>query len=220
MKNNLSSYIAVLLNNNPQILELLVQGLANVSAVAQGFQEELERECAQRLSINAIGMAIRRYVSTLPVSKVKFNMPQPFEMAIRTGIYEVALRPSISARRALEAVRKTTSEISDCNFTALEGIYEIVVYINQKYKAIVKKAFKKLQITSEVDNLACVSCNWAPNTKDMAGIYYRITRALAVKNISIQSFHTIGAEMSIFVKADKIMAAHEALQFLVASSEH
>ena len=74
-----------------------------------------------------------------------------------------------------------------------------------------KNALRGQKITSEHDNLAYVTVNWEKITKDIPGIYYRVTRSLAFKNVSMYSLYTIGSEMMIFFKEDVFLEAYQTI---------
>ena len=130
-------------------------------------------------------------------------------------MYEVAIEKTQEIVNILRIIDKKIKHNKGDILASIERSYEILIFSNQHNKAIIKEALSKQKITSELDNLAYVTVNWEKITKDIPGIYYRITRSLAFKGISIQSFHTIGAEMMIFFKEDVFLQAYTTISNLL-----
>jgi aspartokinase len=116
----------------------------------------------------------------------------------------------------LQKIRLSGQKLSKGDLlTITEGFYEIVIFTSQKYRKQIRKLLGKLKPSSELSNLAIVTVNWPASTKNIPGIYYRITRALAIRQIAIQSFHTIGSEMMIIVSEESFGRAHETIYSLL-----
>ncbi len=204
------------LENNPFLVELLQQQLINVSAVAVQLVPTIEKGLKKKIKLSAVSMAIRRYtIDRNKAALFHWKFPKNLEIATKSQIYEVAFERTAKISFIVEQLFREIKLGKGEFLSIIEGTYEIAVFTNQKNKQYVKKAIKSQIITSELDNLAYITVNWEKITKDIPGIYYRITRALAFKNISIQSFHTIGAEMMIFIKEDNLAAAHQVITNLL-----
>ena len=195
-----------------ELRQLLESGVGNVSAIAASLQRSIESELGRSCSRSAIGMAIRRRVSSKKRRAPQLRgFPKHIEISSRTGIYEVAIPCNEKGREAADKVRRSLQlSKGDILFVA-EGNYEIAIKTSRQHKAQLTKALGRIRATSELDNLACVTVNWPSSTKSIPGIYYRVTRALAMREISIQSFHTVGAEMMIFVKDDVLDHTYAAI---------
>src|SRR3989338_8256899 len=200
------------LEKNPFLIDVLQQELINISALALKLQPAIEKELGMRVKSSAIGMGLRRYAfKTGQKSIFTWNFPKNLEISTKSQIYEVAIEKTSHISKIHDYLYRHIKRQKGEFLSLAEGTYEVVIFTNQKNKKIVKKAIHKQKITSELDNLGYVTVNWEKITKDIPGIYYRITRALAFRNISIQSFHTIGAEMMIFFKEDDLVDAYETI---------
>ncbi len=200
------------LKKNPFIIDILQQELVNISALALKLQPAIEKELGKKVRTTAISMGLRRYASeTSKKSIFQWRFPDNLEISTKSQIYEVAIEKTPEVKKILDYLYKNIKRNKGEFLSFVEGTYEIVIFTNQKNKKYVKQAIKKHNITSECDNLAYVTVNWEKITKDIPGIYYRITRALAFRNISIQSFHTIGAEMMIFFKEENLVDAYQVI---------
>lgn len=140
-------------------------------------------------------------------------------MSTKSKIYEVAIEKTPDIQGILDYLYQHIKRHKGEFLSVVEGTYEIVIFTNQTNKTHVLEAIRKQKITSELDNLAYVTVNWAKVTKDIPGIYYRITRELALKNISIQAVHTIGAEMMMLFKEDVLVEAYATIEKLLSDAD-
>ena len=197
------------LGKNPLYIELLKSNLININALAGGFCKEIYIEYKYKASLPTVSMAIRRYIKKLPKIKTR-TFPKHIDITTRTGIYEMALPVNLKSKRIAEKIKQS---IKSTDFISIaEGSYEIVIFTNQSNREIVRKIIGNTKFNSEVNNLSYVTVNWPPITKEIPGIYYRITGALAHRGISIQSFHTIGSEMMIFIAEADLAGAYDGIK--------
>jgi aspartokinase len=213
----LSDYVSDQLTRYPHLLEYMHQGLVNISAVASLIGENSVATFREKPSRAAIGMALRRFLQSHKVEREfhQVHFPRNLEISLRSGIYEVALRRTSKAERLADTIRKEISVTKGDLLSIVEGSYEIVVFASQSIEREILKHLKGHPRTSELRYAGIVTVNWPPVTKDIPGIYARVTQAFARREISIQSFHTIGAEMMIIVKEDMLTSAYEALSSLL-----
>jgi hypothetical protein len=211
-QSNLASIVEEELLKNPLLMECLALGFCNVSGLAKYLKPSIDIKLKTTATIAAIGMTIRRLSARLQraIPKNK-NFPAHIDISARTGIYEVALPRNETNRILAEKVKSLVKVGTAELLVSVEGIYEIVIFASQKYKPAIKKILRSKKTSSEVDNLGIVTVNWPPSTKSIPGIYYRITRALAIKHVSIQSFHTIGSEMMILFSGAQFGDGYETI---------
>ncbi len=207
------------LKKNHYLLELLQLKLTNITAIAKKLQKSIEKDLGSKSNVTAISMAIRRSLFVLTKENIfDFKFPENLEISSKSQIYELAIARSEKNSVIAKKINEKFSAAKGDYISVIEGTYEIVIFTNQKHKKIIRKLISNCKITSEADNLAYITVNWENNTKDIPGIYYRITRALALKNISIQSFHTVGAEMMIFFKEEVFQDASQTILHLLKNS--
>ena len=197
---------------NPFLVDLLQQDLLNISALAEKLYPKVTRILGRNVKITAISMAIRRIAQQFYKKQMfKWEFPKNLEVSTKSNVYEIAIKKESQLSTLLFNIQKNLIKKAGIFLSVVDGNYETVFLSNQCNKKIIKKMLKNKEITSEQDNLGYLSVNFEPYTKDIPGIYYRITRAFAFNNISIQSFHTIGAEMIILFKKKDFMNAYETL---------
>lgn len=209
-------FVRAEMENNPFLIDMMQQELVNISALALRLQPGIERAMGRKAKASAIGMALRRYASGISQKPIfEWEFPPDLEFSTRSQIYEVAIERTPEAKRILDElyahVRRRKGEF----LSFVEGTYEIAIFTNRRNKARVKAAIKGQKVTSECDRLSYITVNWESDTKEIPGIYYRISRALAFRGIPIQSLHTIGAEMMLLFKEEDFKQAHAAISDLL-----
>ena len=203
--------IARELQHNHLLLELADQELLNINALARQLKVIVDHELQQRVPETTIAMAIRRHLDSLePVPRAQ-AFPKHIDITTKSGMYEVSFASTEKNRKLAADIRASVLDQDGEALSVIVGAYEVVLYASKRSASKVKRLLKQTRKNSELDDLACVTVDWPPSTKDIPGIYFRVTRALYFANVSIQSFHTIGAEMTIFVKEPALERAHAAI---------
>ncbi len=204
------------LSNNPILLDLIQQNLLNINALALKFHPNIERDLGRKIKIGAVSMAIRRVSEDFSNRKIfDWKFPPNLEVSTRSEIYEIAIKRDSDLSDLLIKIRFKLGNQIGTFLSVVDANYETVLLTNQYNKSALKTILKNKEITSERDNLGYVTINFEEFTKDVPGIYYQMTRALALRNISIQSMHTIGAEVIFLFKGNVLMKAYETMKCLV-----
>ncbi len=204
------------LDHNPILIDVLQQNIANINAVALKILPLIEKRIKRKIKLSAVSMGIRRYNTEIThKSSLDWRFPKNLEISTKSQIYEVAIENTPEISRILKEIHNRIKREKGDSSSVIEGSYETVIFTNQSKKEIVKEILKGQKITSEAENLAYITVNWEKITKDIPGIYYRITRSLAFRGIPIQSMRTIGAEMMIFFKEDVFLEAYQVMSNLL-----
>lgn len=204
------------LSTHPFLLDLLHQELLNVSAVAEKLHPHVSSILGKEVKSSAIGMALRRVVHEFSQkSTFLWRFPKNTEITTRSNVYEVAIKKDPHTFAMFNHLQKKIKAHTNTFLSVVEGIHENVFLTNHMHKEVIKKMVGKRKIISERDNLGYISINFDPQTKEIPGIYYQITRTLAFNDISIQSFHTMGAEIIILFAKKDLMKAYETLLNLI-----
>ena len=216
----LATIVSEELNAAPVIEEFLLSGLANITAISIVLRPLIVSRLGKRVSPAAIGMALRRYKArtkrTVPIKK---RFPSSIEIRPLTSLVEIGIRKDGHTLKRLQAFQHQLTLRGDEICTIAHGAYEVVILAHQRHTKRIYQSMRDCRFTSEVTQLGCVTVDWPSTTKDIPGIYYRVTRALSRREISIQSFHTIGSEMMILVREDVLPQAYTTIRQLLSNSE-
>ncbi len=204
------------LEKNPFIKDMLMQGVLNITALAEKIRPYIDLELGKKAKISSISMAIRRAQDNFNKKEMFFwKFPENLEVSTKSKIYEISIEHTKLLPQLLEKIKKSIKTEEGQFFTHIEGLYEIVFFTNQSHKEKLKSILANEKVTWEVDDLSLISIEFPKTTKDTPGIYYQITRAIASKSIPIQSYHTIGSELNILIKNKDFTQAYELVSALI-----
>ncbi len=208
------------LDKQPVIVDMLQQDIINIQALAERIHSEVEQQRKSKVTLAAVSMAIRRYTTELSLKPIFSHViPSGLEVSTKSNIYEVAIEKSSQIRKIINTLYSHIKRSKGESLSVVEGTYEVVFFTNQSNKIYVKEALKNETITSEFDDLCYVTVNWETITKNIPGIYYRVTRELAIRGISMVSLYTIGAEMMVFVKRENLPEAYNAIENFISGKK-
>ncbi len=214
----MSTKISSFLKQHPLLTGYIQKGLINFNALARYIKEE-NTQIGGTISLAALGMELRRYISKLPrtlVPTVHFSK-YALQLVVRTNINEIVFNKNPENRKVCTNL---LNKISQTKYfvSIVEGEREIVVMTDYPLKGFLKdKGFIK-NVTYSTEALGFVSINFPVELRLVPGVYNIITSNLAEANISIHSFHTIGGEILILVKNKDLSQTQQILQDLLNSS--
>lgn len=207
----MSNVIKTYLRSNPFLAKYTQAGLVNINSLARYIKKN-NKEVDKKMSAAAIGMDIRRQITQLS----DFNKPRfvPSELDLhivtRTNLQELIFNKSGKNRQICSDL---FNEISKSKyFTCLvEGEKEIVLLTDYPLDDLLKKKNLKTIISYRTTGLGFISIDFPIQLRQVVGVYSYVTSALALANISIHSFHTIGGEILILVKNEDLIKTQEVL---------
>lgn len=207
----MSTIIKSYLKANPFLTKYVKLGLVNINSLAR-YIKKADRGVDKKISTAALGMDIRRQISQLPNLEKPHFSPSDLHLHIvtRTNIQEFIFNKSGKNR---QSCLDLFNEISRSKyFTCLvEGEKEMVLLTDYSLdKLATNKNIKKI-ISFHTTGLGFISIDFPISLRKVAGVYSYITSALALADISIHSFHTIGGEILILVKNEDLIRAQEVL---------
>lgn len=213
----MSITVSNFLKQNPQLINYAKIGLLNLNALSR-FIKENSKEYDDSLSIAAIGMDLRRYLSKLPTTKfspidfAKYSL----QLVVRTNINEAILNKNSENRKWWSEI---VNRISQTKYfvSIVEGEKELVLITDYPLKELLTKEQRK-NISHQTDNLGFVSINFPMELRLVPGIYQVLTSTLAEAQISIHSFHTIGGEILILVSNNDLAQTQEVLTSLLTTN--
>ena len=211
-----SSLVKNYLDKNPFIRDMLMQGVLNITALSEKIRPDIESELKKGVKVSSVSMSVRRAQEELGKKEMfGWKFPTNLEISTKSKIYEISIEHTKSLPQLLEKIKRAIKTEEGQFLNHIEGLYEIVFFTNQTNKDKIKNILKEQKITWEVNNLSLISIEFPKTTKDTPGIYYQITRALASRSISIQSYHTIGSELNILIKNKEFTQAYDLITNLL-----
>ena len=207
----MSKPITLFLKQNPIITRYTMTGLINISALAKHIKATTDIYKSEN-TISSISMDIRRSLKGIPLNDISKTDIENKDLKIvaRSNMREAIFIKTTANRKIC---MKLFEKVSSTNhFSCLiEGEKEIVILTDYDLDLITKDRSIKSKIFALTDGLGYISVNFPLQLRKVVGVYSYITQALALSNISIHSFHTIGGEILILVQNSDLLRAQEIL---------
>jgi hypothetical protein len=208
----MSKTIKIFFQKNPLLARYAELGLINITSLAEHI-EKTNPSSEKKSSIASIAMTIRRYLANLPknTSIQHLSLELPLNFVVRSNLQEVIFTKSDKRR---DLVQEIFQQLSNQNgFSCLiEGEKEVVLLTNYPLGEILKEIPIKEQLIRYTHDLGFISIDLPISLREVVGVYSHITSVLAVADISIHSFHTIGGEILILVKNEDLVKTQEILR--------
>jgi len=203
---------------NPLLSRYVRMGLVNITALAQHMKKR-GFGLDSKNTVSAIAMTIRRYFIKLPtVDATAFIFSNtPYHLVVRSNISELIFTKDTDKRLLSRSIFQKISNLK--HFSCLvEGEREIVVMTDCSLHELMKESNVQKSISYQTTRLGFISVNLPIRLREVVGVYGLITSTLAVAQIPIHSFHTIGGEILILVKNEDLSVAQEVLANLLTEN--
>jgi len=207
----MSKAIETFLAQNPLLTKYVQMGLVKITSLAR-YIKDTNTSFDKDTTTASISMSIRRYFLTLPTDKPNsiIDFKTPLNLIVRSNLSELIFVKD-TKNRLLS--RNIFQQIDDAKYFSclVEGEKEIVLITDFNLNELLKKNNLKKHISNKTSGLGFISIDLPISLRQVVGVYSRITSALAVAQIAIHSFHTLGGEILILVENRDLLKAQEVL---------
>lgn len=207
----MSKVVEAFLAQNPLLSKYVQMGLVNITSLAQYLKENNSTNVRAN-TVASIAMSIRRHIAKLPATKPPSPIPQniPLNLVVRSNITELIFAKDKDNRSLSRRIFQEISSTKD--FSCLvEGEKEVVLITDRNLHQLMTKNNLQKTISHQTTGLGFISVDLPIRLREVVGVYSLITSTLAVAQIPIHSFHTIGGEILILVKNEDLISAQEVL---------
>ncbi len=205
-----------LIEDKPFIQEALTKGILNHAALAEQLTPEIERELKKQVKFSAVNMAIRRLSEKL--EKKESKLPKfdiESDITIKSDLIEITLYKVEEVQSKLPDIHKLIDFRSGDILTITQGLHEVMIITNKKYKEEILKAFTKKNIKKTIENLSSLTIKLPVNGTETPGIFYQATRTLAWENLSIVDIVSTLTELTLILKEEDTGKAFNILKDLI-----
>lgn len=208
----MSNVIKTFFQENPLLARYAQLGLVNITSLAE-YIEKANPSLEKKPSIPSVAMTIRRYLESLPkdASSQHISLELPLHFVVRSNLQEVIFTKSEKSRELVHKVFQQLSNQGDFS-CLIEGEKEVVLLSANPLGEILKEIPIKKQLIRYTQDLGFISIDLPISLREVVGIYSHITSMLAVADIPIHSFHTLGGEILILVKNEDLVKTQEVLR--------
>jgi len=205
-----------IIEQKPFIQEAISKGIINDDALAEQMIPEIEKELTKKVKFSAVNMAIRRLSEKLEqkfVSSAKFDKDS--HLTVRSDIIELTLFKRDHLQKKVQSIYDLIDYKIGDFLVIMQGINEIMILIDSKYKSSLLKIFSKSDIKRIIVNLSSVTINIPITAVETLGLYYLITRALYWDNINIVEIASTLTEMTLILDENDTPRAFSILKNLI-----
>ncbi len=206
-----------IVREKPFLEESLAKGIINYAALAENIQKEIETELKEKVQISAIVMALRRLAEKLEqkfVVKTALLFKET-DITIKSDLVEITVQKTPTI---INCIRKLY-DLVDFNrgdfLTITQGVYEITIISNKKYKKDFQKVFSQEKIIETIENLASITIRIPLDIVETVGFFYAVTKALNWENINIVETVSTLTELTFIVKEDDAPRSFNVLKELI-----
>lgn len=212
----IAQLVKEMLNERPFVQECLNESLINFGALARQLKPGIEKKLNKKVKTLAISMAIRRYNDE---RKKKFNNHFKFysniDITAKSSLVEFILKKSTNVFQVIHTFSKNL-KIEEGDFVSVtQGSIYVSVLTNQRHKKSLKSLLRDENIIFYQENIGAVFLTFPPKIRDIPGIYYLVTQALASNNISALSLLTIYGEIVTIYEDADVAKAYQVLYDLI-----
>lgn len=162
-------------------------------------------------------MALRRLAEKLEtelIKKTSFQFKET-DVTIKSDLVEFTVQKSATVINSIRKIYDSVDFSKGDFLTMTQGVYEITLIFNKKYKNKFAKIFEEEKIIKTIDSLASVTIKIPIDVVETVGFFYIITKALNWENINIIEIVSTLTELTFIVKEDDAPRAFKVLKELI-----
>jgi aspartokinase len=212
----ISHIVKQMIKDKPFIEEALARGIINYAALAEELRPGISSELGKKVKTSAVMMALRRLAEGLKIKfkkeKIRFDEG---DITIRSDLFEVTILKSSSVvnniRRLYDLVDFSRGDL----LTITQGIYEVTIITNKRYRARVMKILEKEEIVKTINDLSSLTIKIPLKAVETSGFFYFITKALHWNNINIIEIVSTLTEMTLILDEKDVPRTFSTIKELV-----
>lgn len=201
-----SSVVEELVLTNPFYYEIMTQGLANYSKVAQLMHNGVERETQKPVKHSTIVVSLTRLAKRLERKQCWINLTKQglLDYSMKTPISEIILDNNEANILKLAQLSKKPKEF----FSTTIGEEEINVVCTPFYVREINKALKPKKTLA---GLALVSIRFKEKLVQTPGLIYYFSAMMFMKNINIIEVISTYTEINFLISQNDLQKVTQSL---------
>ena len=213
--------VAEIVEKRPFLEEALATEIVNYSYLAELLKPDVENEVGREVKRSAIIMALRRLGESLKGGFVG-NMPIKFkgsDITVKSGIFELTVPRTESSLRSVPKLYELVDFSKGDFLTVTQGLYEITILSNSKYKVKIGGLFGKIGEANTIDMLASITVKIPKEAVGEVGAIYMLIKALSWNNINIIEIVSTFTELTFIIRESDTGRAFNSLMWLVHNQQ-
>ncbi|MCQ2974302.1 MAG: aspartate kinase [Bacteroidales bacterium] len=210
----ISKTVEELIIKQPFIIELMRDGLINLSSLARKMVPEIAEIRQTEVTQASVMMALKRLSENLNstksqlinVRKTKFN-----DITVRTNLTDYTFENSPTLINCQQKLLKYIAGRPEIFVSTSRGIYESTVLITSNLEKTLEEIYTDEKKLSKAENLAAITVSLPSESTSIIGLYYMIFRDISWEGINIYEVISTTNEITLFVKENNVNKAFKIL---------
>jgi len=189
------------IKDKPFIEEAIRLNIINYGGLADLLIPEIGKELNKKVTHASVMMAIRRYSEQINENELKYNILDEIEdINVRSNLFEVTIYKSNESKKFLQKIQNFPDSRKGDILSVITGMHEISIIANERLEKQILNSIPKNEIKQTIRNISGITINISEEATETAGLFYIITKNLALENISIIEIISTWTETSFIVK--------------------
>jgi hypothetical protein len=177
----------------------LTAGYLNLSAYALSIKEEVEKRALKSVRQGTIVTALSRLAKTLPAQGQVLPRFIAENLAVRTGLAEIAFEKTKNNLDLLRFLYKEDRFFAADFFTVTHGVNELSIILPENLAPAVLKLYGKQKPKLSVNHLASLTVRFNEKYFVVPNIIFSLIRPLALKRINVVEIVSTYTELTFIV---------------------
>jgi aspartokinase len=187
--------------DKPFIEEAILLNIINYGGLADLLLPDIEKELRTKVSHASVMMAIRRYAEQITKKELSSDILEYIkDINVRSNLFEITIYKSNESKNILQKVQNLPDARKGDFLSIITGLHEISIISNERLEQEILKIIPKKEIKHKMKNISGITINLSEEATEAAGIFYILTKSLALENISIIEIISTWTETSFIVK--------------------
>ncbi|RMG38051.1 MAG: hypothetical protein D6732_05625 [Methanobacteriota archaeon] len=216
-----------LVKSKPFLEDALIRGIINYNALAEELLPQVqERYTEGSVKLATISMALRRLgeqLSTQHIAQIQKKLGEfaSSDMVIKYDLFEITVEIS-SAKdlgKTLSKLYQIVPITPNSFLSVTQGTSETTVITQSHYRHEIMELFNNFTLISKIDNLAALSLRIPETSAENPGLFYYITKTLAMDGINIVELISTFSEMQLILDEEDVAEASKTIRRLFKKVE-
>lgn len=189
------------IKDRPFIEEALRLNIINYGGLADILLPEIENELDKKITHASVMMAIRRYSEQITSNELSHNVLDEIEdINVRSNLFEATIYKSADSKKIIQKIQNFPDSRKGDTLSIITGMHEISIIANERLEKNILESIPKNELKQTIKNISGITINISEDATETAGLFYIITKNLALENISIIEIVSTWTETSFIVK--------------------
>ncbi len=210
-----------IIRDKPFIEEAIFLNIINYGGLADLIIPEIEEELGKKATHASVMMAIRRYAEQLDKKEFSRNILEYInDINVRSNLFEVTIYKTGESKNILQKIQNLPDSRKGDFLSIITGMHEISIVSNEQLEKEIMHIIPKKEIKQTTKNISSITVNLSEEATEAPGLFYLITKNLALENISIIEIISTWTETSIIVKTRDAAKTFSVIKDLLQKKEN